>query len=273
MRNVEVFYLAEEGVFMQVGTRTFILDTLERKTNRFKRIFLFDYRGKGGAQTVTAKRGYLVPQKEDPRPLLVLEEGLRLRLKSWPEPGSDAPPPTFTSGRFERVEVPIGRKSRSVFRPRGEDEREMTLLELIRSYDTPRKKATVTEIHTELNKRLVSILTILILPFLALPFAIGQRRRQRAYRFAVAFTILVGYYELVQNTSAMAKTGAAPIWLALWAPFLTLAAFTIWRYWHTCFTLGRDHFDVVYDRLSDVGQAVRRLVLRLFGGAEREAGA
>ncbi len=272
IRNVEVFYLAEEGVFMQVGTRTFILDTLERKTNRFQRIFLFDYRGKGGAQTVTAKRGYLVPQKEDPRPLLVLEEGLRLQLKSWPEPGSDAPPPTYTSGRFERVEVPIGRKSRSVFRPRGEDEREMTLTELIRSYDTPRKKATVTEIHTELNKRIVSILTILILPFLALPFAIGQRRRQRAYRFAVAFTILVGYYELVQNTSAMAKTGAAPIWLALWAPFLTLATFTAWRYWHTCFTLGRDHFDVVYDRLSDIGQAVRRLVLRLFGGAEREAG-
>ncbi len=263
--NVEVFYLAEEGVFMQVGTRTFILDKLERRTNRFRRIFLFDYRGKGGAETITAKRGYLVPQKHDPRPLLVLEEGRRLALKSWPELDGGKPLPEFSTGVFRRVEAPIGRESATVFRPRGEDEREMTFTELARNYNSPRKYATVTELHAELHKRIISVLTILVLPFLALPFAIGHRRQQRAYRFAVALSILVAYHEIVQEGAAMAKVGAASVWLTLWAPFLLLCAFAAWRYWLTCFTLRKDIFEGLYERLAQGAAGIRR-ILRARGG-------
>ena len=49
--SVDAFYLAEEGVFMETGSRTFILDKLDRSNNTFKRIFLFDYHGDGGAET------------------------------------------------------------------------------------------------------------------------------------------------------------------------------------------------------------------------------
>ena len=269
--NVEVFYLAEEGVFMQAGKRTFILDKLERRTSRFRRVFLFDYGGKAGAKTVTAKRGYLVAQKNDPRPLLVLEDGNRLVLKRWPEPGREGPPPGYSSSFFQRLEMPLGREDSRTFRPRGEDEREMTFPELLAGYDTPRKYATVQEIHTEFHKRVISILTILLLPFLALPFAIGSRRQQRAYRFAVAMVILIGYYEFEQNAAAMAKTGAAPIWLVMWGPFLLLLAFTAWRYWRACFTLGQDQFDAIYDKLSDAAAPLRRLIgritARIGGGA------
>ena len=38
--HVEVFYLAEEGVFMQAGNRTFILDKLSRSDGSFGKIFL-----------------------------------------------------------------------------------------------------------------------------------------------------------------------------------------------------------------------------------------
>jgi lipopolysaccharide export system permease protein len=49
VKNVEVFYLAEEGVFMQAGTRTFILDSLSRADGSFQKIFLFDNRGAKGS--------------------------------------------------------------------------------------------------------------------------------------------------------------------------------------------------------------------------------
>ena len=41
VQNVDVFYLAEEGVFMQAGDRTFIIDRLDRGTNAFERAFIF----------------------------------------------------------------------------------------------------------------------------------------------------------------------------------------------------------------------------------------
>ena len=37
VQNVDVFYLAEEGVFMQAGDRTFIIDSLDRGRNAFER--------------------------------------------------------------------------------------------------------------------------------------------------------------------------------------------------------------------------------------------
>ena len=64
VRNVDVFYLAEEGVFMQAGTRTFIIDTLDRNNNAFDRIFVFDDKGAKGIETVTATRGFWLNKGE-----------------------------------------------------------------------------------------------------------------------------------------------------------------------------------------------------------------
>src|SRR6476660_5893549 len=81
VKNVDVFYLAEEGVFMQAGTRTFIIDELSRKDTRFNRIFLFDDRGsEGGGETVTAERGVLIDVTDQRSPVLRLETGHRMDI-------------------------------------------------------------------------------------------------------------------------------------------------------------------------------------------------
>jgi lipopolysaccharide export system permease protein len=68
VKNVEVFYLAEEGAFMQAGRRTFILDELSRGTNSFERIFLFEDRGASGSETITAATRRADPGASDPAP-------------------------------------------------------------------------------------------------------------------------------------------------------------------------------------------------------------
>ena len=75
VKNVDVFYLAEEGVFMQAGNRTFILDRLDRKENRFDKIFLFDDNGGDSTETVTAIRGALIDGNNTRTPVLHLETG------------------------------------------------------------------------------------------------------------------------------------------------------------------------------------------------------
>src|SRR5690606_17631980 len=70
VRNVEIFYLAEEGVFMRAGPRTFILDKLARGSNEFEHIFMFEDQGKRGYETVTASRGALIELDNEPRPVL-----------------------------------------------------------------------------------------------------------------------------------------------------------------------------------------------------------
>ena len=267
VKNVEVFYLAEEGVFMQADTRTFILDKLERGDSSFERIFLYDYRGAEGSETVTAVKGSLIEQDGDPRPILRLNNGHRLKVEGRPDLRGETKLPTSTSGTFKQIDTPLGKVSGTVFRPRGIDARERTLPELWSMLRGKEPAKKIKAVQAEFHKRLVSAGTILILPFLALPFALGTRRGQRAYRFAVALVILVAYHEIIEQGAVATKISAdSSPYVAIWLPFVCLTAFALWRFWVVCFSLRKDRLQPVYDYLSDIIGRCREMFLRQIGG-------
>ena len=268
VQNVDVFYLAEEGVFMTTGKRTFILDHLDRRNQRFQRIFLFtDYRS-DGSETVTAQSGFLVRQQGDPRPLLVLENGHRLRVFGWPFTAPANALPKFETSLFNHAETVIGKERSAAFRPRGGNARELTMTELIAALNKPQPLYMIHQLRAELHKRLVSILTLPLLPFLAIPFAVGQRRKQRAYRFALALAILIFYHEAIQQGSIAVKTGVLNVWVGIWLPWFLLAIFSFTRYYRTCFTLRRDIFEAFYDLASSLSAHIGR---KLPWGRRKEA--
>ena len=153
VKNVEVFYLAEEGVFMQAGTRTFILDKLNRSSNTFDHVFLFDYRGPGGSETLTASSGVLIPVEGQRRPVLRLDNGHRLKLDRWPTLEENQEIPQAGIAEFAMTDTPLGQVSEKLFRPRGEDERELTLPELYARLDTPPLGSTRNSMLAELHKK------------------------------------------------------------------------------------------------------------------------
>ena len=263
--NVDVFYLAEEGVFMQAGTRTFILDELDRGENAFRRVFLFDDRGRGGSDTVTASRGLLIDVPGERRPVLRLEDGRTLKLDGWSDPQGGETPVTATAGTFATADTPLGKVADKVFRPRGDDERELTLAELLGALDTPPAGATPQSMRAELHKRLVNILTPVLLPFLAIPFAIAPRRSRRAYRIGIALLILVALHETVEQGAIAIKASAANPWVAIWLPFGLVAAFAAWRFWAACFTLSKDRLEPVLERVGSVVDRVRQRVMDRLG--------
>ena len=266
--NVEVFYLAEEGVFMQSGTRTFILDKLKRGEGAFERIFIFDYKGKAGAETTTATRGRLIEVPGQTRPVLRLETGQRLKIDEWPL-SDNALLPLPQAGSFEVADTPLGTITNKIFRPRGSDERELTLVELYQQVMNPppeSKPRTIRENRSELHKRAVMILTTLVLPFLALPFAITRRRSQRAYRIGLALIILIAYHEVIERGAVLVRVQHTSPYLTLWLPFAALLAFAFWRFWVACFRLPSDKLDqMITNALTPVAN-LRRAIAARFGG-------
>jgi lipopolysaccharide export system permease protein len=260
VNNVDVFYLAEEGVFMQADTRTFMLDKLQRGENAFERIFLFDYRGKGGIETLTAVSGALEQVPGDRRPILRLNDGVRLELPRMPNLAGNEPLPTPSFSRFDTATSPLGRIAPDRFRARG-DERELTIPELYERMREPDLSAKAQrETSSEFNKRIVMAGMVMILPFLAVPFAIGRRRAQRAWQFAVAGIILVVFFEVIEQGAVVSKVrGVSPL-ITMWLPLGVMAVFAFWRYWNTCFTLRRDLIDSLIDWLqASTGPVFRRL--------------
>lgn len=264
VKNVDVFYLAEEGVFMQAGDRTFIIDKLDRNANAFQRAFIFQDKGKDGSDTVTAARGLLIENDGGKRPTLHLEDGHRLTLKQRPVPGETAPTASQAT-EFSLADTPLGRISKDIFRPRGDDEREMTIPELLRNLDTPPKESSPSEMVAELSERLVNGISILILPFLAIPFAVGSRRSQRSMRTVFALALIVIYHEIIQQGANIAGKGTASHWLTLWLPCALLALFAGWRYYAMCFTVSGDPLGTAIDRFGDRISGLKNWLFRRFG--------
>lgn len=265
VQNVDVFYLAEEGVFMQAGDRTFIIDELDRSNNAFRRAFIFQDRLDKGQETVTSSRGALIESAEGRRPVLHLEEGHRLTLSRAPSAAPGSPDVNAEVTEFALADTPLGKLNKDIMRPRGIDERELTLPELFAAIDSPPKEATRAEVETEINERLVIAVSILILPFLAIPFVVGSRRSPRSFRMGFALVLIVVYNEIIQQGANAAQRGVVSPYVVLWIPCLLLAAFAAWRYIMTCFTLSSDPLTAALDRVGDAFTRLRHRIMRLFG--------
>jgi lipopolysaccharide export system permease protein len=254
--SVDAFYLAEEGVFMQSGSRTFILDELDRGNNTFRRIFLFDYRGKDGAETMTATDGVLIPVPGQTRPVLRLNNGHRLDVERWPETSPGAPLITAGVAEFQSTDTPLGKVSKDIFRPRGDDEQELFITELLANDLPETVRATQESLRAEFHRRVVSIVAMLLLPVLALPFAIGRARSPRAYRIGFALVLLIAFHEVIQQGALASKNSGFSPWLTLWLPLGLIAVFAFWRFYHACFRVGGDGLDRV---LLPIQEAVGRI--------------
>lgn len=264
VQNVDVFYLAEEGVFMQAGDRTFIIDKLDRANNAFTHAFIYQEKKGEGTETVTASRGQLIESTTDARPTLRLEEGHRLLFRAKPSPGAAAPEAGETT-EFLTADTPLGRISKDLFRPRGMDERELTLPELFHAFENPPPKAKPGQVASEMSERLVTAVSILILPFLAIPFAVGSRRSSRGFRTGVALVLIVLYNEIIHRGASASNNGVASPLITMWLPCLLLALFAGWRYISACYLLRRDPFTVMIDRAGDVFTGLRLALSRRAG--------
>ncbi len=260
IQNVDAFYLAEEGVFMQSGTRTFILDKLDRSANTFEHIFVYDRPEGGGFETLTAERGALIPVPDDVRPVLRLENGFRLTLGKQPEDLTKAQ--AISAGRFVTSDTPLGTLNKALFRPRGNDEREYTLPELIHGKPDSAYKVSPVAKSAELHHRLVSVADMLILPFLALPFAIGRARSPRAYRIGLALVVVIAFHEVIEQGAVAAKNGSLPPWLAMWVPVALLTLYSTWRFFRVAYHVATPEFDGPLVWLSEKVQLLWQRVRR-----------
>ncbi len=259
--SVDAFYLAEEGVFMQSGTRTFILDKLDRQNNSFKKIFIFDNKKSGGVETLTATDGALVAVPGQARPVLHLVDGHRLSHDTWPTSTASS---TAGTAEFAVSDTPLGGIAKKLFRPRGDDEREMTIYEIYNQMETPPSGTTASAMRAEFHRRMVNILAMLVLPFIAIPFAVGRARSPSAYRIAAALILLVVFHEIVEQGAVAAKAGKLSPWFTTWTPLALLTIFALWNFHRAAFHIRGENFDTWLASIHDAVTSAFRRVFRKF---------
>jgi lipopolysaccharide export system permease protein len=203
--NASFHAFLRAGVFAQADGVSFLIEEIKPDGISFGKVFIHEQTEDGASVSLTARGGRLGYDESETIPMLRLADGIRLEVKaSEAGDASNAEPtlPSISALRFDELRMDLGRDTAQLFRPRGKDEREFTLWELWqRRFDPPPD----------------------VLPFLAIPLALGRRRSERSFGIAMGLVVLVVYNQVLDLGENVTETGAIGPWLGLWTPFFAFA--------------------------------------------------
>jgi lipopolysaccharide export system permease protein len=246
----------ERGTFFTgLGDMTIMVEGLSDNGRQLNGIFLYNRKPDGSATTTTAETGRLFRERSGLDLILRLHKGL------WIQTAPDGRKATVLT--FDNFDLPLEQAlGTSVFRERGQMERELTLTELWQQRAEPPRGMTFARMDAELHGRLVRIASILFLPLLAMPLGIGSRRARRGVGLVVGVILLIFYHHLLQFAESLADNAVLPAPLALWLPFFGFVALSVWAFHLSATRPGYNPVTALIDRIGETGEGVRRLFLR-----------
>jgi lipopolysaccharide export system permease protein len=163
--------------------------------------------------TIEARTGRVIEAAEKQTLTLVLKDGRVLHHA----PAKGAP----AIVRFNTLTIPVIHEEGGAFRPRGADERELTLAELAAIIADDEQADP--RFSVELHMRLIRAVSIIVFPLLAFSACVGPPRRARMYGPGLAAAGVLTYHFLLFGIESLAVGAGKLAMPVLWTPFLTMA--------------------------------------------------
>lgn len=237
--NAAVHASVRAGVFAQIDDVTFLVQGIGADGVSVTRVFVYQPSEDGEAAVVAAREGGLTRPHPLAPPVLRLFDGVRLSGA-----GDTTATPADNQAassvlRFRELRMVLGQEHAMMFRPRGKDEREMTMAELWQRRNDPPTGVKTADLVAELHGRIVRVLSVPLLPLLAVCLGLGRKRSDRFAGIAIGLIALIVYEQLLdfgENATESARVSAA---VGLWLPFAGFAALTLGLFTHTATRLPR----------------------------------
>jgi lipopolysaccharide export system permease protein len=205
-------------------------------------------------ETTTAARGTIERTADLTFMILRVENGRR--LVSFRDGG------TPQAASFDRLDFSLSLPDGvGPFRARGDDERELTYLELVRAIENPPPNFNPNAVAGEFHARTVRVLTLLVLPFLAMPLGLASRRRSAGAGITMGLIILLLYHNTLQFGETTVDAGGSPL-LLLWTPFFVFSALAFWLFFAASRVVGYLPLDATLGLLDSIGVRARSLLRR-----------
>lgn len=223
-----------QGTFTQVGDRTFFAGT-EKPGSAIGPIFIYEKLRENdaiaGVRITTANEGRLIIRKETNEPVLQLAEGQTYQLRNKRQLNGDL--------SFESSAV-AGAANENGFRARGDDEREMTSLELFKN----RKGDSIQSVSKNTNNaalhlRLARAALLLILPFIAVPFGLNYGRNPSSAGIFIGIVLLVSLQKAMEFGQSLGANGIIPPWAGIWPIIGIVAIFAFYIFRKSAYKMGQ----------------------------------
>ena len=162
---------------------------------------------------------------------------------------------------FSRHDLPIDLPAIEEFRKRGGEDKEYILPELLRiGWAEDSSRAARAEGQALFNFRMVEVVMMILLPLLALALAIPPKRSTSSLGVFISIVIVVAYHKVNQYGQSIAALGRVDPILALWGPFVLLAAMILWMYYRVAFVPGGQPIGALEAAFAKIAKRARALV-------------
>ena len=243
------------GEFTRVAEGvTVTADASDPATGILSRVFIHRRHRDGTEEVTTAGQGRLSASPDGARLVLELDGGERITT----HPDGRVSTLAFgTSGISRPYEVKL-----APYRPRGADEREMTLPELRRALAEPDPPVARGKLRGELHGRLVRSASLPLLPLLAVPMGLAAKRARRWHGAVLAGLILLAYHHALQLAESLGDVGLMDPRPALWGLFGLFAALLLAAFARALRHPSEGPFDPALAALERLGAALSALLPR-----------
>ena len=222
LKTVAVYQLIKDGQFTAAGKHTIFVNEVDRRSHRFRGIFIFERENDGSTISILAPEGQIL--RKDDAAVIELYDGTRQRVI----PNSNIP----ENLEFQSMRVPLDGPLMK-FRPRGDDEQELSLAEIYASFSNQPPGISLVDMKTEFHSKLVVILSALFLPMAGLGFALFSGRRERVFALALPVIYIASLFEALQFGDVLIQKyrfwPAAYFWTVFWVYAIVALLLFIWK--------------------------------------------
>jgi lipopolysaccharide export system permease protein len=213
-------------VFINAGSDfTISADEADATGRKLKGVFI-RRKTQTGESVVTATDGVLSLRQDQKTTDLRLDGGMILADSEAQTAGAQTAK-LLRFGDFSDHEVIAGAEA---LRPRGGNEEELTLPELLRESQAPDALIPKRVLQAELYARLARSLAIPLLPLLALPLALAAKRGRRGPGMIIGAIILVMFHHGITLAKGFAAQGLLNPLAAMAGLFGLLALIAFWLF-------------------------------------------
>lgn len=161
---------------------------------------------------------------------------------------------------FKGYDVPIPLPKIEAFRQRGaaDADKERTLPELIKvGRDDSVSVATRLESKAQFHYRVVEIVSMFLIPLLAVSLAVPPKRSTSALGVFLSIVLLVTQHKINEYGLSLGAQGKVPAILALWVPFTLFALLCWWMFRTLAFVPGGQPIGALEVVFAKMGKAVK----------------
>ena len=239
------------GEFTHLGDRMTLRIEESRDNGRdLSGIFVHANTSKGDWIGVTAARGRFLAT-DDPNVIIFrLTNGTLIHNR-----------PDFKAPRvltFSSHDLPIDLPKFDNFRQRGGRDLEFTLPELARHGQDAQSAEARAGSRSEFHFRVVEVVTMFLLPLLAVSLGIPPKRSTSALGVFLSIVMLVTYFKVNQYAADIGALGRVNPILALWGPFAVFAGLVLWMYYVTAYVPGGQPIGALERGVAKLAKAIGR---------------